>query len=40
MSVFVAQGWALIVTVVLALAVSRIYVSAMAPLARGAAQAW
>ena len=38
-SVFVAQGWALIVTVVLALAVRRIYVSAMAPLARGAAQA-
>ena len=38
-SVFVAQGWALIVTVVLALAVRRIYVSAMAPLARGDAQA-
>ena len=36
-SVFVAQGWALIVTIILALAVRRIYVSAKAPLARGAA---
>lgn len=38
-SVVVAQGWALIVTIILALAVRRIYVSAKAPLARGAAQA-
>lgn len=33
-SVFVAQGWALIVTIILALAVKRIYVSAKAPRGR------
>ena len=38
-SVFVAQGWALIVTVILALTVRRMYVSTTALLARGAAQA-
>ena len=34
-SVVVAQGWALIVTVILALTVRRMYVSTTAPLARG-----
>ena len=37
-SVVVAQGWALIVTVILALTVRRMYVSTTALLARGAAQ--
>ena len=36
--VVVAQGWALIVTVILALTVRRMYVSTTALLARGAAQ--
>ena len=38
-SVVVAQGWALIVTVILALTVRRTYVSTTAPLARESAQA-
>ena len=37
-SVVVAQGWALIVTVILALTVRRMYASTTALLARGAAQ--
>lgn len=38
-SVFVAQGWALIVTIVLVLAVRKLYVSTKVPLAHGGAQA-
>ena len=39
MSVFVAQGWALAVTIVLVLAVRKLYVSTKVPLAHGGAQA-
>lgn len=38
-SVFVAQGWALIVTIILVLAVRKLYVSTKVPLAHGGAQA-
>ena len=38
-SVFVAQGWALAVTIVLVLAVRKLYVSTKVPLAHGGAQA-
>ena len=38
-SVFVAQGWALIVTIVLVLAVRKLYVSTKMPLSHGGAQA-
>ena len=38
-SVIVAQVWALIVTIILVLAVRKLYVSTTVPLARGGAQA-
>ena len=38
-SVFVAQGWASIVTVIVVLAVRKLYVSTKVPLAHGGAQA-